>query len=57
MHRRRRVHRRAADHREDAMIPGIETLIHDHVDTPDWEKDLDDPAPALSHQMLIASRQ
>jgi hypothetical protein len=34
-------------------LPGIEDLLRDHIDTPDWEKDPDDPAPALSHQMLI----
>jgi hypothetical protein len=34
-------------------IPGIEDLFRDYLDTPDWEKDLNNPAPALSHQMLI----
>jgi len=36
------------------MIPGLEALFQDYVDTPDWEKDLDNPARALSHQMLVS---
>jgi hypothetical protein len=36
------------------MIPSLEALLQDYVDTPDWEKDLDNPARALSHQMLVS---
>jgi hypothetical protein len=35
------------------MIKGIGALLGDLYDTPDWEKDVNDPAAAISHQMLI----
>jgi hypothetical protein len=35
-------------------ISGIETLLRNQIDTPDWEKDLDNPAAAISHQLLVS---
>jgi hypothetical protein len=35
------------------MIKDIQTVLDNLVDVPSWEKDPDDPVPALAHQALI----
>jgi hypothetical protein len=32
----------------------IRAMLDNYVDTPDWEKDPNDPAPAISHQSLVS---
>lgn len=32
----------------------IRAVLENYIDTPDWEKDADNPAPAIAHQLLVS---
>jgi hypothetical protein len=36
------------------MIPGIKAVLDNLEDVPEWEKNPDDPVPAIEHQELIS---